>query len=113
MHAPATPGDSVPGDAAGDDSEQGSGSNEHQTEQVTLTLNCDNDVVPAPSGAGTYDKGSTVTIEAVLLTPSENERGGITIYNFVQWSDGDYNRIREVVLNDNLSLTALYVAQDQ
>ena len=39
MHAPATPGDSVPGDAAGDDSEQGSGSNEPEEDAVAPVVN--------------------------------------------------------------------------
>ncbi len=108
MHAPATPGTSDSGSAAGSDSEQGSGPIEQPVEKVTLTLNCDNDFVSAPSGAGTFDKGTTVTIEAVAEDETPVSGGGQTQYTFKNWSDGSTERVRSIVLSEDLTLTANY-----
>ena len=110
MHAPATPGTSDSGSAAGSDSEQGSGSNEQQTEKVTLTLICDNVYVTTPSGAGTYDKGSIVRIEAVASMEATDSSGIPTQYDFAQWSDGNAQRVRNIVLERDLTLTAKYTS---
>ena len=108
MHAPATPGDSVPGDAAGDDSGQGSGSNEPEVEKVTLTLNCNYDAIPVPSGGGLYDKGSTVRIEAIDSVDVTDVSNNRSEYEFMKWSDGNTQRVRDIVLENDLALTAEY-----
>lgn len=53
------------------------------------------------SGSGIYKYGDTVSISA---TPS-------TGYLFSKWSDGDTSAVREVVMYDNISLYALFVAK--
>jgi len=108
MNAPATPGPGDSGSAAGSDSEQGSVSNGLQTEKVTLTLGCEFSIVPAPSGGGTYDKGTTVTIEAVEQVIDGDEYHEHDEYEFMKWSDGSTDRVRNIVVNNDMSLTALY-----
>jgi len=50
------------------------------------------------SGGGTYHAGSTATIVA---TPDSG-------YRFVQWSDGDTNATRNIVVNSDITLTATF-----
>lgn len=51
------------------------------------------------TGDGEYPKGTPVT----LVATAENG------YSFSQWSDGNTDNPRTVILNDNLSLTATFV----
>ena len=48
-------------------------------------------------GAGTYEYGTTVTIEAL---PDDG-------YHFVEWSDGNWRNRREITVKANVTLTAL------
>ena len=50
------------------------------------------------TGAGTYTYGTSVNITA---TPAE-------CYHFVQWSDGDTNASRTIVVTDDITLTAIF-----
>lgn len=108
MHAPATPGDSVPGDAAGDDSGQGSGSSVQEQEQVQLTLLKNKDFGDEPTGSGMYPKGTTVAIEAPEELTDTSGPLPYSTYHFYQWSDGNSERTREIVLESELTLTAMY-----
>jgi hypothetical protein len=62
--------------------------------KVTLIAGDNGTVV----GSGLYDEGSTVTLIAK----------GNTGYNFVNWSDGNTNSKRTIVINNDLSLTAIF-----
>ena len=62
--------------------------------RYTLTLTGDNATL---IGAGTYDYGTVVSVEAVA------DEG----YHFVEWSDGEWRNPREVTVLDHMSLTAL------
>ena len=50
------------------------------------------------SGAGEYDAGSTVRISASAASG----------YKFLKWSDGDTNSTRDIVLDNDRSLTAYF-----
>ena len=50
------------------------------------------------TGAGTYDAGTQVSVEA---TPNEG-------YKFVEWEDGDQFPTREVTMNEDMTLTATF-----
>lgn len=52
------------------------------------------------TGGGTYDYGSSVTIEAIPHTG----------YHFVRWSDGNTNAERTLTVTANVSLTAYFEA---
>ena len=52
----------------------------------------------AVSGAGTYDHGATATITAI---PNDG-------YHFTQWSDGNTDNPRSIVVVEPISLTALF-----
>ena len=108
MNAPATPGTSDSGSAAGSDSEQGSGSNEPEVEKVTLTLSCNYGAIPVPSGGGSYDKGSIVRIEAIESVDVTDVSNNRSEYEFMRWSDGNTHRVRDIVLENDLALTAEY-----
>jgi uncharacterized repeat protein (TIGR02543 family) len=49
-------------------------------------------------GAGIYEKGSV----AVLVPFPDNG------YKFTKWSDGDTNPVRQIVVNNNITLTAIF-----
>ncbi len=66
-----------------------------------LTIQSGNAIMGSVTGGGTYDEGSTVTIEA---TANEG-------YHFVQWSDGNTENPRTIKVTANLTLTAEF-AQD-
>ena len=61
----------------------------------TLTVNAEHGKV---TGAGTYDAGTKVTLEA-----KADEH-----YHFVQWSDGNKNAKREVTVNADATYTAVF-----
>lgn len=108
MDAPATPGDSVPGDAVGDDSGQGSGSSVQEQEQVQVTLLSNKDFGEAPVGSGLYPKGTRVIIVAPEEVVDTNSTLPYPKYSFYQWSDGSTERRREITVNTEITLTAMY-----
>lgn len=63
-------------------------------------------VEPADSGnttgSGTYEKGTTVNIAA------SSSIG----YVFVSWSDGDTNKEKAITMDSDISLTAIFAAED-
>ena len=61
----------------------------------TVTLQAENGTV---TGAGTYTYGTSANLTA---TPAE-------CYHFVQWSDGDTNATRTIVVTENVTLTAIF-----
>ena len=73
-----------------------------------MTLYSDRGAVGAPAGAGTYDKGSTVRIEAIASQVVRDGFGGSTEYTFYEWSDGNTQRVRDIVLESDLTLVAKY-----
>lgn len=54
------------------------------------------------SGSGRYRKGSVITISA---TPNNG-------YEFSHWSDGSYERERQITITSDISLTAFFKAQE-
>ena len=64
--------------------------------------------IDAPTGAGTYDKGSTVRIEAIESLVVRDGFGGATEYTFYEWSDGNTQSVRDIVLETDLTLIAKY-----
>ena len=61
-----------------------------------VTVNADNAEHGSVTGSGEYNHGATATIEAV---PAEG-------YHFVQWSDGNTDNPRELVVTEDVELTA-------
>jgi hypothetical protein len=68
---------------------------EFEINQYKSTLDVDN-TMGRVVGAGTYNHGETITIMAIA-----NEG-----YNFTQWSDGDINDIRDIIITQDTTLTA-------
>ncbi len=56
--------------------------------QYTITVSSENDSIGRASGGGIFDEETIITITA-------SARGG---YHFKEWSDGDTNRIRELMV---------------
>lgn len=54
------------------------------------------------TGAGTYDSGTSIQIEAIANTG----------YSFVRWSDNVYTNPRSVLVNSSQSFTAIFQQQD-
>lgn len=95
-------------DEPDEEPEQGSESSGENDEQVTLTLQSSHSAVNAPTGGGTYDKGTTVRIEAV----ESAEDASFSTYTFQKWSDGSTERVRDIVVNSDMTLTAEYYFQE-
>lgn len=70
-----------------------------QTVKYTLSLSASPSYAGTTSGGGTYNSGTSVTVNA---TPNSG-------YRFVRWSDGGYQR-HSVTMNSNKSLTAYFEA---
>ena len=64
---------------------------------VVLTTN---DVMGRVIGSGTYAYGTTITIVAI---PNAH-------YHFVKWSDGDTNDVRTIIVTEDVTLSAEFVA---
>ncbi len=69
---------------------------EYTLKRYTLTLSATEG--GTVSGAGTYDSGTVVTLQA---TPQPG-------YRFVRWSDGNTNAARTITLTSNSSYTAYF-----
>lgn len=72
------------------------------------TLSCNYGTIPVPSGGGSYDKGSTVRIEAIESVDVTDVSNNRPEYEFMRWSDGSTQRVRDIVLENDLTLTAEY-----
>ncbi len=68
--------------------------------QYTITVTSNNPAWGTVSGGGTYDEGTTVTLQA---TPAEG-------YRFVQWHDEDTSSVRTVTVTSDAAYTALFAA---
>jgi len=66
--------------------------------KVTVTVNQSPNGAGEPTGAGQYDKGTTVTVNA---NPIEG-------WSFSMWSDGEESAERTFVANEDVTLTAVY-----
>ncbi len=66
--------------------------------EYTLTANSDDAAAGSVTGSGTYHTGTEVSIEAVPATG----------YRFVEWSDGNTDNPRTVVLTEDMTITALF-----
>ena len=70
-----------------------------QVTKYTLSLSASPSYAGTTSGGGTYNSGTSVTVNA---TPNSG-------YRFVRWSDGGYQQ-HSVTMNSNKSLTAYFEA---
>ena len=95
--APSQPGNkpSGGGSQAGGDSGD---SQPQPTGKKTLAIMVTPSEGGSVTGAGTYDAGTKVSVEA---TPNEG-------YKFVVWDDGDSFPTREVTMNEDMTLTATF-----
>ena len=91
-------GGSPSGGASGDNKGDGGGSQPQPSGKKTLALM----VTPAEggrvTGAGTYDAGTEVEVEAI---PNEG-------YKFVEWDDGETSAKRPVTVNNDVTLKATF-----
>jgi len=69
----------------------------------TLTVAANDTAMGTVTGSGTYYYGDTATLTA---TPNSG-------YRFVNWTDGDTNAIRTVVVTANVTYTAIFAGNDQ
>ena len=102
---PSQPGNKPSGGASGDNagggSQVGGGSGDSQPQpsgKKTLTLVANPAEGGTLTGAGTYDAGTKVEVNAVA-----NEG-----YEFSQWDDGDNFPTRNVTMNEDMTLTATF-----
>ena len=98
ISAPITPGNPGGGSPSGGTSNPGGTTG--QTKKRTLTVRSDNESQGSVSGGGTFDEGSTQTVQA---TPK-------TGFAFDKWSDGSTQNPRTVKLTSDLTLTASFKA---
>lgn len=108
MNAPASPGTSDSGAAAGSDTGQGSessGESEESAKTYTVTLQSDDadwgkvQIDNDPAGATvskTVASGTEITIRAIPETG----------YNLGSWSDGNGNSKRTITVTSDINLTA-------
>lgn len=64
--------------------------------KYTITLNANDDTLGSVSGGGQFEEGTEVTIRATPKGEAE----------FLQWSDGDTNATRTLIVTTNITLTA-------
>ena len=64
----------------------------------TITANSENSSMGTVLGSGTYDYNSTVSLQAIPITH----------YHFVQWSDGNTDNPRQVVVTSNATFIAQF-----
>ena len=76
----------------------GSGSQTPAKRKYTLTVKTSGATQGSVSGGGTFDEGSTQTIQA---TPTAGN-------HFLEWSDGNIENPRTVKLTSDLTLTAIF-----
>ena len=96
ISAPVTPGNPSGGSPSGGTSNPGGPTG--QTKKRTLTVRSANESQGSVSGGGTFDEGSTQTVQA---TPK-------TGFAFDKWSDGSTQNPRTVKLTSDLTLTASF-----
>ena len=96
ISAPITPGNPGGGSPSGGTSNPGGTTG--QTKKRTLTVRSANESQGSVSGGGTFDEGSTQTVQA---TPK-------TGFAFDKWSDGSTQNPRTVKLTSDLTLTASF-----
>ena len=96
ISAPLTPGN--PGGGSPSGGTYTPGGTTGQTKKRTLTVRSANESQGSVSGGGTFDEGSTQTVQA---TPK-------TGFAFDKWSDGSTQNPRTVKLTSDLTLTASF-----
>ena len=79
-----------------------------EPEMIQVTLLSNKDFGEAPVGSGLYPKGTRV----IIVAPEEVVDTTSTLpypkYSFYQWSDGNTERRREITVNTEITLTAMY-----
>ena len=85
---------------------------EAEEEYVTLTLNTNVDFADTPMGGGTFVKGATTFVSAAEEAYAPEDTEMTNRYVFSSWSDGVTGRERNIVLNSDMTLTAIYELQD-
>ena len=105
--APSQPGNKPSGNkpsggASGDNKGDGNDSQPHPSGKKTLTLVANPAEGGTLTGAGTYDAGTHVEVEAI---PNKG-------YEFSGWDDGDDFPSRKVTMNEDMTLTATFKPVD-
>ena len=75
---------------------------EEELTKYTVTLKVNDDKMGSVTGAGTYDGGSDVTIEAVPNTG----------YEFLHWSDNETDNPRTLKLTSDTTITAVFAESE-
>ena len=100
---PSQPGNNPSGgSASGDNKGDGSDSQPQPSGKKTLTLLATPAEGGSVTGAGTYDAGTEVSVEAI---PNEG-------YKFSEWEDGDNFPSRKVTMNEDMTLMATFKPVD-
>ena len=71
---------------------------EFEAINFTVTVSC-NAEQGSVTGGGTFQEGTEITITAEHLTG----------YRFLQWSDGDTNNPRQLIVKENVTIQAIFV----
>ena len=95
-------------DEPAEDPESGNEPGGDEEHMVTLTLECSESCIPAPTGAGQFQKGTSVSFSASQKYSEPAGGDMYDVYTFSQWSDGSTERERTMVLNSDTTLTAMY-----
>ena len=101
--APSQPGNKPSGGGSGsnsgDNKPSGGGDSQPQPSgKKTLAIMVTPSEGGSVTGAGTYDAGTRVSVEAI---PNEG-------YEFAEWEDGDSFPTRSVTMNEDMTLTATF-----
>ena len=95
-------------DEPAEDPEPGTEPGGDEEDMVTLTLECSESCIPVPTGAGQFQKGTSVSFSAMQKHSVPAGGDMYDVYTFSQWSDGSTERERTMVLNSDTTLTAMY-----
>jgi len=77
---------------------------------VTLTLECSENCIPEPVGAGQFQRGANVYFSARETYRQPVNDDLYNVYTFSHWSDGSTEIGRNMVLNSDTTLTAIYTS---
>ena len=91
-----------------EDPEFGNEPSGDEDEFVTLTLRVNVDFADTPTGGGTFAKGATTFVSAAAEAIDPSKSGNEAKYLFSSWSDGVTERERNIVLDSDKTLTAVY-----
>ena len=91
-----------------EDPESGNEPSGDEDEFVTLTLRANVDFADTPTGGGTFAKGASTFVSAAAEAIDPSKSGNEAVFTFSSWSDGVTSRERNIVLDSDMTLTAVY-----